>query len=124
MSDEITLRAIVPAEPGWFVVRFIGDDASRTDDPRCLWYYPIVAWDIERSEHFHTVLPVTADGERVDNWGIRAAFKRPDGTFESFEGGRYKTEADLIESFKETIRERAEELAAMKIKTLGDAKGG
>jgi hypothetical protein len=118
MSDEITLRAIVPAEPGWAVVRFI----EGADDSRCLWYYPIIAWDIERGDHClrgggekfvsHTVLPLTVDGGNIDNYGSLQAFKRPDGTFETFEGGCCKTEADLIESFKEQhaeiLRERAD----------------
>ena len=108
MNDGITLHTIVPANPGWAIVQFVG---GADDDSNHLWYDPIIAWDIDRNQGDHIVVPLTTEGGVNMNYAGLRAFKRPDGTFETFDGGRCKTEADLIETFK-AIQEE-ERAAAM-----------
>jgi hypothetical protein len=127
MTDKITARAIVPAQPGWYLVLYI---EAAEGYPGGLSCEPIVAWDVERCEGeyaetvrrprdetwtSHTVLPLTVNGnaEAVANL---QALKRPDGTFEMWSGGpggnTHATEAALIEAFRTEAAAKARAEAA------------
>ncbi|HCA7159583.1 TPA: hypothetical protein ACJ2TD_001834 [Klebsiella pneumoniae] len=58
MSENLTIRSLSPALPGWWA-KFIEDDTDRTE-----WYSPVAAWalcDVKYSKQVNTsehVLPV------------------------------------------------------------------
>jgi hypothetical protein len=104
MNDRITARAIIPAEPGWYLMRYYAGPGINCD--------PIIAWDVERHEGtaavWHLVRPIMAYGTELEGDDVRTAYKRPDGVFERHdEAGvlvTYATVAELIADFRrETV---------------------
>jgi hypothetical protein len=118
-KDEITARAIIPAQPGWSVVHYIEPGCGATPDAYELRFEPIIAWDITRYEGekrgetwmFHDVAPLTAYGGGVEDKNF-TAIKRPDGTFDMSWHRSFDTEAKLIEELRESRRFERDRVAA------------
>jgi hypothetical protein len=114
-NDKITARAIVPAQPGSYLVQYY----EGGDGPDGVRYEPIIAWDIARVEgeyHLarrgetwttHGVEPLTVYGGVKDDDRNFTAIKRPDGTFDTITWDLgFDTEARLIDEFREGRIER------------------
>lgn len=93
-DDNSTVHTIVPAQPGWSLVRL---DEGGADG---LWYHDIIAWHI-RGHHdyskvrFHgrwcETWPVTTNDYDDFQSGDTLVYKKPDGTFVSNDGPRFET---------------------------------
>jgi hypothetical protein len=101
MNDEITLRAIIPAEPGWYLARLLFGGS----DEKCpLVFEPVIAWVIEREDRAYKVDPLTVTGNPNDHSEIWA-LKTPDGKYQ-IPGTTYGcwSETDTVNTLKEFER--------------------
>jgi hypothetical protein len=117
-NDEITARAIIPAQPGWFFVHYIEPGCGATPDAYELSFEPIIAWDITRREGeergktwmIQVVVPLTVYGGVGGDKNF-TAIKRPDG-FDMAWYRSFDTETKLIEEFRERRRRGRDRVAA------------
>lgn len=117
MKDKIV--AIVQAQPGWFVARFIpGGECEGIICPDYLALEPIIAWDIERKIESYDpaakrlpgdtfravdVYPITLEGD-PDLTSNLWVIKQPDGTFE--DPGAHSWGKEQEEDVIAALRER------------------
>jgi hypothetical protein len=90
LTDEI-----IPASPGYFVVRACGDDDGNVLPPE-----PVIAWRIRGDGA--SIVPVLVDGA-ADGYTNIYGVLRPDGTVDVPHHCRY----DSLEEFKSYVAEEA-----------------
>src|SRR5262245_61006902 len=109
---ERIAHTIIPAQPGWYLLRFItGGKDDAAEWPDYLLPSEVIAWAIERREYDlpediydegkcgYECIPLTVDGppEALYNpWAI----KSPNGRLEAY-GTGYDTEAELLVALRE-----------------------
>jgi hypothetical protein len=108
-NDEKTTSTIIKADPGWFVALLV-------EAGRGFWefeYFPILAWDIERTEHLrsdgelsvgHHTMPLILSEGNLESVANAWCIKRPDGMFEKVSGVVFATEAEAIEKLEQHRR--------------------
>jgi hypothetical protein len=124
-EKESITATILRADPGWLVGFFI--ESGEWEGKRveaCLFYEPIIAWEIRRevgrlaprpgrrSETFvnHEVIPITLNGN-LDSQANEWVIKRPDGIFEDVGNCTWETEEDALKGIQ-AQRERFKALRA------------
>jgi hypothetical protein len=107
---DFTERTIIPAEPGYSVIRY-----SRIDQEATIRHDPIMAWLIQYFECCNTgtrkrasvasVFPVTPD-RTLDYYLQVWAIKRPyDGKYQDMDGRLYDTEPELLAHWEHQLRQ-------------------
>lgn len=112
MPDIIT-RTIIPAQPGWYIVRFMcgGEDSGEVWNDY-LASYEIIAWSIEMHAHHvprdrdysgncsYECIPLTVDGA-ADNVRNPWAVKSPQGKYTIINLMNLDTEEETLKELKE-----------------------
>jgi hypothetical protein len=107
LSKETT-TTIISAQPGWFIAAFVtGGECGDY-----FTFYPIIAWEISRSENanpsqvaiYHDVRPLTAIGSLHEYGNVPQMIKRPDGWFEDSDGW-YSNATEAIAVLRERMKE-------------------
>jgi hypothetical protein len=111
-KPDVVTRTVIPAQPGWYVVRFMraGEDHEEAWNSY-LSYNEIVAWSIEMYAHHvprdrthsgnctYTCIPLTIEGA-ADSISNPWAIKSPQGTYTILDLITLDTEEAALEELK------------------------